>query len=97
MTSWFEALGVECESSDMSLSVSLDGGRTVEWSSTNLSGVFANKWQLFNGRTVEWSGTNLSGIFENKGQLFKPGFYSFLMETTALLIPSTNSLINPLS
>ena len=69
MTSWFEALGVECESSDMSLSVSLDGGRTVEWSSTNLSGVFANKWQLF-----------------------KPGFYSFLMETTALLIPSTNSL-----
>jgi len=74
MTSWFEALGVECESSDMSLSVSLDGGRTVEWSSTNLS-----------------------GVFENKGQLFKPGFYSFLMETTALLIPSTNSLINPLS
>ena len=47
MTAWFEALGVESEISDMSLSVSLDRGQTVEWSSTGLSGIFANKWQMF--------------------------------------------------
>ena len=47
MTKWFEALEVEPEKSDMALSVSLDGGSTLEWSSTDLGGFFANKQQLF--------------------------------------------------
>ena len=47
MSKWFESLGVESENSDMSLSISLDGGHTVEWSSSGMSGLFANKWQLF--------------------------------------------------
>eukprot|EP00591_Stephanopyxis_turris_P001384 CAMPEP_0195508044 /NCGR_PEP_ID=MMETSP0794_2-20130614/1350_1 /TAXON_ID=515487 /ORGANISM="Stephanopyxis turris, Strain CCMP 815" /LENGTH=1053 /DNA_ID=CAMNT_0040634899 /DNA_START=48 /DNA_END=3209 /DNA_ORIENTATION=+ len=51
MTAWFQELGVESEDSDMSLSVSLDshtkGGTEMEWSSTGLNGMFANKAQLF--------------------------------------------------
>jgi len=45
MTSWFGSLGVRSEDSDMSLSVSLDGGDTVEWSSDGLSGLFAKRSQ----------------------------------------------------
>ena len=47
MTAWFEEMGVPVEDTDMSLSVSLDGGTTAEWSSLGLSGLFANKRQLF--------------------------------------------------
>lgn len=44
---WFEALdGVSTEDSDMSLSVSLDDGQTVEWSSDGLDGLFANRRQM---------------------------------------------------
>jgi len=46
MTKWFEALGVESEKSDMSLSVSLDEGKTLEWSSDGISVLFAHKRQL---------------------------------------------------
>ena len=45
MSSWFASLGVQSEDSDMSLSVSLDGGNTVEWSSDGLSGLFAKRSQ----------------------------------------------------
>ena len=45
MTSWFKELGIEVEDSDMSLSVSLDGGN-VEWSSLGLAGLAANKAQI---------------------------------------------------
>lgn len=45
MSSWFDSLGVRSEDSDMSLSVSLDGGDTVEWSSDGLSGLFAKRSQ----------------------------------------------------
>jgi predicted NAD/FAD-binding protein len=48
MTAWFKELGVAEEDSDMSLSVSLDGGKTVEWNSDGLNGLFANRKQLFN-------------------------------------------------
>ncbi|KAL7472755.1 hypothetical protein ACHAXS_013202 [Conticribra weissflogii] len=50
MTEWFSALSVEPEPSDMSLSISLDGGNTVEWSSTSLSGLLANPAQLFDSK-----------------------------------------------
>mmetsp|Transcript_41267 Transcript_41267/g.60361 ORF Transcript_41267/g.60361 Transcript_41267/m.60361 type:complete len:730 (-) Transcript_41267:1281-3470(-) len=46
MTKWFEEIGIQEEDSDMSLSVSLDGGNTIEWSSVGLSGLIANKRQL---------------------------------------------------
>ena len=46
MTRWFDAMGVESEPSDMSLSISLDGGDTVEWSSDSLSGMFAKRSQI---------------------------------------------------
>ena len=46
MTKWFEALGVKPEKSDMSLSVSLDEGKTLEWSSDGISGLFAQKRQI---------------------------------------------------
>jgi cyclopropane-fatty-acyl-phospholipid synthase len=46
MCQWFAALGVEEEDSDMSLSVSLDGGKTVEWNSDGLNGAFAKRSQL---------------------------------------------------
>lgn len=46
MTAWFQALKVETEDSDMSLSVSLDHGKSIEWSSDGLSGLLANKKQL---------------------------------------------------
>ncbi len=46
MTKWFEDLGVESELTDMSLSVSLDDGRKVEWASHGLSGLLANKTQI---------------------------------------------------
>ena len=47
MKQWFQTLGVEEEDSDMSLSVSLDGGTTVEWNSDGLNGAFANRMQAF--------------------------------------------------
>jgi predicted NAD/FAD-binding protein len=46
MTSWFDSLGVKSENSDMSLSVSLDGGKTIEWSSDGLNGLLARRTQL---------------------------------------------------
>lgn len=47
MTAWFKELGIEVEDTDMSLSVSLDDGKRVEWSSIGLSGLMANKTQIF--------------------------------------------------
>jgi len=47
MTKWFEELSVPDEDTDMSLSVSLDGGRTVEWNSDGINGLFANRKQAF--------------------------------------------------
>eukprot|EP00571_Detonula_confervacea_P002741 CAMPEP_0172325254 /NCGR_PEP_ID=MMETSP1058-20130122/53512_1 /TAXON_ID=83371 /ORGANISM="Detonula confervacea, Strain CCMP 353" /LENGTH=1073 /DNA_ID=CAMNT_0013041749 /DNA_START=4 /DNA_END=3225 /DNA_ORIENTATION=+ len=44
MTNWFESLNVKGEDTDMSLSVSLDGG-DKEWSSGSLRGLFANPLQ----------------------------------------------------
>jgi len=46
MTKWFETIGVEKEPTDMSLSVSLDDGKKVEWASHSLSGLLANKKQI---------------------------------------------------
>ena len=43
MVEWFKSLGVTAENSDMSLSVSLDQGKTVEWSSNSL---FAKSSQI---------------------------------------------------
>jgi cyclopropane-fatty-acyl-phospholipid synthase len=48
MTAWFKALGIEEQDSDMSLSVSLDGGRTVEWNSDGLDGLLAQRSQILN-------------------------------------------------
>ena len=48
MVRWFDALGVQEQDSDMSLSVSLDGGKTVEWNSDGLNGLLAQRSQLFN-------------------------------------------------
>ncbi|EED88129.1 predicted protein, partial [Thalassiosira pseudonana CCMP1335] len=46
MTAWFKELNIEGEDTDMSLSVSLDEGKTVEWSSHSISGLlFANPKQ----------------------------------------------------
>ena len=44
MVNWFKKLGVQSEDSDMSLSVSLDGGKK-EWCSEGIRGVFANPVQ----------------------------------------------------
>ena len=46
MVQWFNKLDVKTENSDMSLSVSLDGGKTVEWSSDGLNGLLARRSQL---------------------------------------------------
>jgi cyclopropane-fatty-acyl-phospholipid synthase len=46
MCAWFDKMGVKSENSDMSLSVSLDGGKSVEWSSDGIAGLLANKRQL---------------------------------------------------
>jgi len=46
MVRWFDALGIQQEDSDMSLSVSLDHGSTVEWSSDGLSGLLAKPLQV---------------------------------------------------
>jgi predicted NAD/FAD-binding protein len=46
MTAWFKELGIKAIDSYMSLSVSLDKGK-MEWSSDGLSGLFANKSQMF--------------------------------------------------
>ena len=46
MTKWFEKLSVESELTDMSLSVSLDGGKTVEWNSDGLNGLLARRSQI---------------------------------------------------
>ena len=45
MTAWFDALQVEQENSNMSLSVSLDQGNTVEWNSDGLGGLLARPTQ----------------------------------------------------
>lgn len=45
MTAWFDALKVEQENSNMSLSVSLDHGNTVEWNSDGLGGLLAKPAQ----------------------------------------------------
>lgn len=45
MTKWFEELSVPQEESDMSLSVSLDGGKTVEWNSDGINGLLARRSQ----------------------------------------------------
>lgn len=47
MTRWFQKLNVEEEESDMSLSISLDGGKTVEWSSDGIDGLLARRQQAF--------------------------------------------------
>lgn len=49
MMELFESLGVEMERSDMSFSVSLDGGKGCEWGSrSGFSGLFAQKSNAFN-------------------------------------------------
>ncbi|EFJ06897.1 hypothetical protein SELMODRAFT_166747 [Selaginella moellendorffii] len=48
MVSLFDELGVDMETSDMSFSVSLDGGKGCEWGSTGLAAVFAQKSNLVN-------------------------------------------------
>ena len=56
MVEWFAALGegedaVKHEDTDMSLSVSLDKGETLEWtSSAGLNGFFAKRGQIFDNR-----------------------------------------------
>ncbi|KAL5990379.1 hypothetical protein ACLOJK_011279 [Asimina triloba] len=48
MMEWFESMGIEMESADMSFSVSLDKGKGCEWGSRNgLSGLFAQKTNAF--------------------------------------------------
>ena len=47
MTKWFDKLSVPTELSDMSLSVSLDGGKTVEWNSDGLNGLLSRREQAF--------------------------------------------------
>ena len=47
LTNWFDTLGVEQEDCNMSLSISLDQGKTVEWCSSGLNGLFAKKTQAF--------------------------------------------------
>ncbi|KAG0625505.1 hypothetical protein M758_2G060600 [Ceratodon purpureus] len=48
MIDYFEQAGVEMEESDMSFSVSLDGGRGCEWGSNSLGGLFAQKRNMIN-------------------------------------------------
>ena len=49
MMEFFESLGVEMETSDMSFSVSLDKGKGCEWGSRNgFFSLFAQKKNLFN-------------------------------------------------
>ncbi|PKI78588.1 hypothetical protein CRG98_000965 [Punica granatum] len=49
MMEFFESLGIEMETSDMSFSVSLDKGRDCEWGSRNgLSSLFAQKKNVLN-------------------------------------------------
>jgi predicted NAD/FAD-binding protein len=45
MVRWFESLGVPNENTDMSLSVSLDKGNTVEWNSDGIFGLLARRSQ----------------------------------------------------
>jgi predicted NAD/FAD-binding protein len=46
MMRWFDKLGVPNQDTDVSLSLSLRGGQTVEWNSAGLSGLFAKRAQL---------------------------------------------------
>eukprot|EP00249_Psilotum_nudum_P021042 c27949_g1_i1 orf=349-2943(+) len=48
MLSLFEEIGVDIETSDMSFSVSLNEGKGCEWGSNGISGLFAQKYNLFN-------------------------------------------------
>lgn len=45
MVRWFEQLGVPSENTDMSLSVSLDKGKTIEWNSDGINGLMARRGQ----------------------------------------------------
>ena len=47
MSEWFKELGVDEDDSHMSLSVRLDGGKSIEWSSDGLDGLFADRTQVF--------------------------------------------------
>ena len=46
----FDHLGVKGEDTDMSLSISLDKGSTVEWSSHSLSGLFASPTNMISSK-----------------------------------------------
>jgi predicted NAD/FAD-binding protein len=46
MVQWFQSMGIQEQQSDMSLSVSLNGGKHLEWSSDGLNGLFAKRSQL---------------------------------------------------
>jgi len=64
MCRWFDALNVDVENSDMSLAVSLDKGRTVEWNSDSLDGLFANRRQLLDPdmyRCFVWDAARFHG------------------------------------
>jgi cyclopropane-fatty-acyl-phospholipid synthase len=46
MVRWFQSMGIQEQLSDMSLSVSLNDGKHLEWSSDGLNGLFAKRSQL---------------------------------------------------
>ncbi len=48
MIKYFEEVGVEMETSDMSFSVSLNSGKGCEWGSSSLGGLFAQKRNILN-------------------------------------------------
>jgi cyclopropane-fatty-acyl-phospholipid synthase len=48
MIKYFEEVGVEMETSDMSFSVSLNSGKGCEWGSRSLGGLFAQKRNILN-------------------------------------------------
>ncbi|KAG7347900.1 cyclopropane-fatty-acyl-phospholipid synthase [Nitzschia inconspicua] len=45
IVNWFEKLGIPSENTDMSLSVSLDKGDTIEWNSDGINGLLARRGQ----------------------------------------------------
>jgi cyclopropane-fatty-acyl-phospholipid synthase len=47
MVRWFDKLGIPDEDTDMSLSVSLDKGETIEWNSDGINGLLARRGQAF--------------------------------------------------
>ncbi|KAL2611936.1 hypothetical protein R1flu_023628 [Riccia fluitans] len=48
MVAFFDEIGVEMEKSDMSFSISLDGGKGCEWGSSSVGGLFAQKTNAIN-------------------------------------------------